>query len=105
MKQKHPDRLLLNIMGTDIMQRSYGQKGVRISMENMLSDIRTNADLSIAVISYSQKDVLEYLSEVSEMHLRFLMINNTLFLQSLVPASTLFSVVFDGCRISLEPVV
>lgn len=104
-KQKHPGRLLLNIMGTDIMQRSYGQKGVKSGMENLLSDVRISADLSIAVISYSQEDVLNYLSEVSDMHLRFLMINDTLFLQSLVPASTLYSVVFDGYQISLESVV
>jgi len=74
-------------------------------MENLLSDVRISADLSIAVISYSQEDVLNYLSEVSDMHLRFLMINDTLFLQSLVPASTLYSVVFDGYQISLESVV
>jgi len=105
MKQKNPGRLLLNIMGTDIMQRSYGQEGVKSRMENLLSDVRTCADLSIAVISHSQGDVLEYLSEVSDMHLRLLMINDTLFLQSLVPASTLHSVVFDGHQINLEPIV
>jgi KaiC/GvpD/RAD55 family RecA-like ATPase len=105
MKQKHSGRLLLNIMGTDIMQRSYGQKGVRSGMENLMADMRTNADLSIAVISHSQGEVLEYLSEVSDMHLRFLMISGTLFLQSFVPASTLYSVVFEGQQINLEPVV
>lgn len=105
MKQKNPGKLLLNIMGTDIMQRSYGPEGVKSGMENLLSDVRTCADLSIAVISHSQRDVLEYLSEVSDMHLRLLMINDTLFLQSLVPALTLHSVVFDGHQISLEPIV
>lgn len=104
-RQKHHNKLLLNIMGTDILQRLYGQKGVRSGMENILSDVRTRADLSIAVISHSQEDVLDYLSEVSDMHLRLLMINGTLFLQSLVPATTLYSVVFDGHQISLEPVV
>jgi hypothetical protein len=39
------------------------------------------------------------------MHLHFLMIKDTLFLQSLVPASTLYSVVFDDHKINLEPVV
>jgi KaiC/GvpD/RAD55 family RecA-like ATPase len=105
LKQKYSGRLLLNIMGTDIMQRLYGQKGVRTGMENLMSDMRTSADLSIAVISHSQGDVLEYLSEVSDMHLHLLMINDTLFLHSLVPASTLYSVVFDGHQINLEPVV
>lgn len=105
MKQKYSGRLLLNIMGTDIIQRFYGQKGVMAGMENLMSNMRTSADLSIAVISHSQRDVLEYLSEVSDMHLHFLMLNDTLFLQSLVPASTLYSVVFDGHQIKLEPVV
>jgi KaiC/GvpD/RAD55 family RecA-like ATPase len=104
-RKKNPGRLLLNVMGTDIMQRSYGQKGVKAGMENLMSDVRAGADLSVAVISHSQSDVLEYLSEVSDMHLRLLMINDTLFLQSLVPASTLHSVVFDGQQVSLEPVV
>jgi KaiC/GvpD/RAD55 family RecA-like ATPase len=105
MKQKYSGKLLLNIMGTDIMQRLYGQKGVKTGMENLMSEMRSSADLSIAVISHSQAGVLEYLSEVSDMHLHFLMINDTLFLQSLVPASTLYSVVFDGHQINLEPVV
>ena len=105
MKKKHPGKLLLNIMGTDILQRSYGQKGIKSGMENLMSDVRTRADLSIAVISHSQKEVLEYLSEVSDMHLRLLMISDTLFLQPIVPASTLYSVVIDRHQISLEPVV
>lgn len=105
LRQKHSGRLILNIMGTDIMQRSYGQKGVRSGLENILSMVRTAADLSVAVISHSQVEVLQYLSEVSDMHLRFMMVNDTLFLQSLVPASTLYSVVFDGYQIMLEPVV
>jgi KaiC/GvpD/RAD55 family RecA-like ATPase len=105
LRQKHRNKLLLNIMGTDIMQRSYGEKGVRNGMEKMLSEVKTSADLSIAVISHSQEDVLQYLSEVSDMHLKLRMINDTLFLQSLVPATTLHSVVFDGHEIVLEPAV
>ena len=105
LRQKYRSKLLLNIMGTDIMQRSYGQNGVRNGMEKMLSEVKTSADLSIAVISHSQEDVLQYLSEVSDMHLKLRMINDTLFLQSLVPATTLHSVVFDGHEIVLEPAV
>jgi KaiC/GvpD/RAD55 family RecA-like ATPase len=107
-KQKHPGKFLLNVMGTDIMQKSYrSPKDIRDGMEQLMSAARTS-DLSIAVISRSQKDMLEYMSEVSDIHLRFLMINDTLFLQSLVPASTLYSVVFDepdGHHINLEPIV
>lgn len=105
LRQKHRNKLLLNIMGIDTIQRSYGQKGIRNGMENMMSDMKTTADLSIAVIRHSQQDVLEYLSEVSDMHLRMLMISDTLFLQLLVPSTALYSVVFDGQQITLEPVV
>ncbi|MEW6605079.1 MAG: gas vesicle protein GvpD P-loop domain-containing protein [Thermoproteota archaeon] len=105
LRKKYPNKLLLNVMGTDIMQKSYGQREIRSVLENMMADIKTNADLSIAVISHSQHDLLEYLSEVSDMYLRLLMISDTLFLQSIVPATTLYAVVPGGHQITLEPVV
>jgi KaiC/GvpD/RAD55 family RecA-like ATPase len=106
MKQKHPDKLLLNILWTDVMQRLYGAKRVRNEMKSILSNVRANADLSIAVIRYSQEHVLGLISEISDVRLRFMMINDTLFLQSLVPSSTLYSLVFDeGSEVSLDPVV
>jgi KaiC/GvpD/RAD55 family RecA-like ATPase len=107
-KQKHPDKFLLNIMGTDIIQKAYrSSMEIRDWMEQLMSSARTS-DLSIAVISRSQKEMVEYLSEVSDIHLRLLMINDTLFLHPLVPASTLYSVFFDGLdgqQISLKPIV
>lgn len=105
-KQKHPGKLLLNIIGIGIMQKSLpNPKDVRDGIKQLMSAVRTS-DLSIAVISRSQKDMLEYLSEISDVHLRLLMIDDTLFLQALVPASTLYAVVFDGRgEISLDPVV
>jgi KaiC/GvpD/RAD55 family RecA-like ATPase len=106
MKQKHPDKLILNIMWTDIMQSFYGAKRVRSEMKNILSNMRANADLSIAVIRYSQGDILELLSEVSDVRLRLIMINDTLFLQSLVPSSPLYSLVFnERSELSLDAVV
>jgi KaiC/GvpD/RAD55 family RecA-like ATPase len=106
MKQKHPDKLILNIMWTDVMQRLYGAKRVRSGMKNILSNMRAHADLSIAVIRYSQGDILELLSEVSDVRLRIMMINDTLFLQSLVPASPLYSLVFnERSELSLDAVV
>ena len=106
MKQKHPDKLILNIMWTDVMQRLYGAKRWRSGMKSILSNMRTNADLSIVVIRYSQGDILELLSEVSDVRLRFVMINDTLFLQSLVPSSALYSLVFnERSELSLDAVV
>jgi hypothetical protein len=105
-KQKHPGKLLLNIIGIDVMQKSLpNPKDIRHGIEQLMSAVRAS-DLSIAVIGRSQKDMLEYLSKISDVHLRLLMINDTLFLQALVPASTLYAVVFDGrSGISLEPAV
>jgi KaiC/GvpD/RAD55 family RecA-like ATPase len=106
MKQKHPDKLILNIMWTDVMQTLYGAQGMRSGMKNILSNMRTNADLTIAVIRYSQEEILELLSEVSDVRLRFMMINDTLFLQSIVPSSTLYSLVFnERSELSLDAVV
>ncbi len=107
-KQKHPGKLLLNILGSDMLQKFYSNNA-KNKMEELLSYVRRNADLTIAVARQSQRDILQHLTEVSDVHLRMLMINDTLFLQSLVPASTLYSVVFDNSderlRIHLEPAV
>jgi KaiC/GvpD/RAD55 family RecA-like ATPase len=106
MKQRHHDRLLLNIMWTDAIQSLYGTRKARSGIKNLLSRIMTHADLSIAVLTHSQDDILELVSEVSNVHLRFLMINDTLFLQSLVPSSNLYSLIFDRqSQMSLKPVV
>ena len=106
MKQRHPAKLLLNIMWTEAIQSLYGTKRVRIVMKNILSRMMAHADLSIAVLTHSQEDLLELVSEVSNIHLRFVMINDTLFLQSVLPPSNLYSVVFDGqSELSLKPVL
>src|SRR5215210_1099021 len=106
MKRRHPDKLLLNIMWTEAIQSFYGAKRVRSGIKNILSNIRAHADLSIAVLTRSQEDLLELVSEVSNIRLRLIMINDTLFLQSLLPPSSLYSLVFDGrSEMSLKPVL
>jgi hypothetical protein len=93
-------------MWTEAIQSLYGTKRVRIVMKNILSRMMAHADLSIAVLTHSQEDLLELVSEVSNIHLRFVMINDTLFLQSVLPPSNLYSVVFDGqSELSLKPVL
>jgi KaiC/GvpD/RAD55 family RecA-like ATPase len=106
LKQRHRDRLLLNIIWTDAIQSLYETKKARSGIKNILSRMITHADLSIAVLRHSQDDIRELVSEVSNIHLQFLMINDTLFLQSLVPLSNLYSLVFDRqSQMSLKPVV
>ena len=75
-------------------------------MKNELSRIMSHADLSIAVLTSSQDDIVKFVSELSNIHLRFMMINDTLFLQSLVPSSNLYSPIFDRqSQMSLKAVV
>ncbi|HJU33815.1 MAG TPA: gas vesicle protein GvpD P-loop domain-containing protein [Nitrososphaera sp.] len=105
-KQRYRDKILLNIMSTDALQNLSGPKNLRNGTKNILSRIMTHADLSIAVITRSQEDLLAFVSELSSIHMRFTMINDTLFLQSLVPSSNVYSVVFDGhSHMSLKAVV
>jgi KaiC/GvpD/RAD55 family RecA-like ATPase len=106
MKERHPNKLLLNIMWTEAIQSLYGAKRVRSEMKNILSSMMVHADLSIAVFTHSQEDLLELVSEVSNIRLRLVLINDTLFLQSILPPSNLYSVVFDGqSEMSLKPVL
>ncbi|HEY7507099.1 MAG TPA: hypothetical protein VH621_05795, partial [Nitrososphaera sp.] len=104
MKKKYRGKVLLNIMGTDMLKKLNGGANLGGIPEELMSAAR-KGDLSIAVISRSQTDVLQYLSELSDVHLRILMINDTLFLQPLAPSSTLFALVLDDNHIELEPIV
>ena len=108
MKQKHSGKLLLNIIGSEMLQKFY-HPNAKNTIEEFMTYIRANTDLTIAVIRHSEQDTIRRFSEICDMHLRMLMINDTLFLQSLVPASTLYSMVFEpfsgGWQVHLEPVV
>ena len=106
MKQSHRDKLLLNIFWTETIQSLHRARKLRNGVKNILSSIMAHADLSIAVHTRSQEDILELVSELSNIHVRFVIINDTLFLQSLVPSSSLYSVIFDRqSQMSLKAVV
>src|ERR671914_219720 len=106
MKQRHRDKLLLNIMYTEAVQNLHRARKLGNGMKNVLSRIMAHADLSIVVLSPSQEDIVQFVSELSNIHLRFIMINDTLFLQSLIPSSNLYSLIFDRqSQISLKAVV
>jgi hypothetical protein len=105
-RQEYPNKLLLNIMGGEMFQKmqNYGE----INGIDLMPFIKANTDLSIVVVRHSQ-DVGERLAGVSDMHVRFTMINGTLFLQSLVPHTYLHAIVIDISsgypKIKLEPIV
>jgi KaiC/GvpD/RAD55 family RecA-like ATPase len=106
MKQKYRSRVLLSIMSAESLQSLDITKNLRGVLMNKLTNILTHADLSIVLLAPSQADILNFVSEVSNIHLRLTMIDDTLFLQSLVPSSNLYSVIFDGrSHMTLKPVV
>jgi KaiC/GvpD/RAD55 family RecA-like ATPase len=105
-RQEHPNKLLLNVMGGEMFQKmhDYGE----INGIDLMPFIKANTDLSIVVFRHSQ-DVGERLAGICDMHVRFTMINGTLFLQSLVPRTYLHAIVIDRSsgypKIKLEPLV
>jgi DNA phosphorothioation-dependent restriction protein DptG len=106
MKQRHRKKLLLNIMCTEATQSLHKARRLRNGMKSVLSRIMSHADLSIVVLTSSQEDMIKFVSELSNIHLRFMIIKDTLFLQSLAPSSNLYSVLFDTqCQMSLKGVV
>ena len=106
MKQKYRNRVLLSIMSAESLQNLDIAKNLRGVLMNKLTSILTHADLSIVLLAPSQADILDFVSDLSNVHLRFTMIDDTLFLHSLVPSSNLYSVIFDGrSHVSFKPVV
>jgi hypothetical protein len=105
-KQEHPNKLILNIMGTNIAQKMNAY--VEISRTDLLSFIRTNSDLSI-VVSRRLHNTLEHISGICDVHLRFIILNGSLFLQSLIPWRHLYAVQSPASsgsnRVELDPIV
>jgi KaiC/GvpD/RAD55 family RecA-like ATPase len=102
-KQEYPNKLLLNIMGTNITQKINRYR--EISGIDLFPFIRANTDLSLIVSRHSQNT----LSEICDVYLRFLILNGSLFLQSLIPWRHLYAVLphvsSGNNRIKLHPVV
>jgi KaiC/GvpD/RAD55 family RecA-like ATPase len=105
-RQEHPEKILLNIMDIDMYQnmRKHGQ----INKTEIIPFIRANTDLSLLVVQHSQ-NILEHLSGAYDIHLKLVIMNGTLFLQSILPWTHLFAIVTDRSsgypKIKLESVV
>jgi KaiC/GvpD/RAD55 family RecA-like ATPase len=101
-KKRNPGKLVLNIMagGSSLDSRSDGQAQI----EDQIVSAR-ESDISFALVSSANKEQFEYLSGIADVHIRLLMISNTLFLQPVLPASTLFALQFQGNNITADAVV
>ncbi len=107
-RRKYPKKLLLNVLGADIaegFQKNESRKG----LEYFISFIKSHSAISIFVLRSSQSNLRNYLSEISDVYLRILEINGTLFLQSQIPRSHLYAIVpetnsqYSG--IAFDPIV
>lgn len=105
MKKEFPDKLLINIMGFDISDIYYNTE-TTIVMKSLINFIKTNTALSILVSRHL--GVENNISQKSEICLRLLIIDSTLFLLSLTPMSQLFAVIpadYRHVNMRLAPVV
>lgn len=106
LRQNYPNKILLNITGIEICKNLTGQ--AKIGRAEAASFLRANSDLTI-VVSKHAHDLREQLAEAPDVYLKFLIINGTLFVQSLSPWTHLYAIVIDGSlgypEIKLEPVV
>jgi KaiC/GvpD/RAD55 family RecA-like ATPase len=106
MKQKYRNKVLLNIMSAESLHNLNRTRNVRETLLTILPPMLAHADLSIFLVPNSHPGTVDFISEVSNIHLRLLMINDALFLQPLVPSSNLFSLVLDwDSPMSLKAVV
>jgi KaiC/GvpD/RAD55 family RecA-like ATPase len=100
---------LLSIIGSDMTRGFPNVENGRQGIENLVSFIKSNSTLSIFVTRQSNGDLLEYLSEISDIHLKILEINGSLFLQSDIPWSHLYAIVSRNYtnhnEISIDPIV
>src|SRR5919199_1275731 len=105
-RQEYPNRLLLNVMGTNIVQKM--NANAEIAETKLFSFIRANTDLSL-IVGRGIHDTQERIPGIYDVHLRFLVLHGSLFLQSLIPWSHLYAVVppvlSRSGTVKLDPIV
>lgn len=107
MKNEFPEKILINIMGFDISDRFYNINKTTDIKKSFVEFIKTNTDMSLFVCRYLgiEKDI----TQKSDMCVRLVVIDDTLFFLSENPMSQLFAVVPGDYgshnKIQLEPVV
>lgn len=99
----------LSIIGSNMASGFSDVKEGRQGIENLVSFIKSNSALSIFVLRQSNHSLLEYLSEISDIHLKILEINGSLFLQSEIPWSNLYAIIAKSHdnhnEVVIEPIV
>ena len=109
LNRTHRGKPLLQILGTEFLKESLNGEASNVSLARLFeSEDKQKRNLLIMVGRSSSQDTLKRVMEICDMHLKLMMINGTLLLQSLLPASTPFGIVADQEKpynLKLEPMV
>lgn len=105
MRRDHPEKLLFNIIGSNIVRGSREKPGEHA--ESLTAFLRSTADLSVVVSRHS--DDAAYIAGISDIHLRIIDVKGTLLLQPQKPWSSLYAITVNKLsgqvRMRLEPMV
>lgn len=107
-KKKNPDKMLLSVISTEALSQ-YGAISDEKKGIDLLNLLKSISDLTIVVNHGSKNDITDYLSRNSDVSMRFLEINGTIFAQSEIPWSHLCTLMIDKSHgyphISFDPIV
>jgi hypothetical protein len=107
-KKKKPGKMLLSIISIEALSQYNTTKDDKKGID-LLNLLKSISDLTIVVNHGSKNGIVEYISRNSDISMRFLEINGTLFMQSEMPWSHLCALMIDHKNgyphIAFKPVV
>jgi hypothetical protein len=103
LRKRYPGKLLLNVLAGNLSPGTDLEENEAL-FEDQISSARAS-DISFAFVGPSHKEQFEYYSALADVHLKLMMINDTLFLQPRLPSSTLYALQFEGNQITADAVV
>ncbi|HKU33423.1 MAG TPA: ATPase domain-containing protein [Candidatus Nitrosotalea sp.] len=106
-KKKNRKKMLLSILNADVL-RSVSKTESNKNDLDLLSQIKSNSDLTIFISRRPTDNKHTFVSEMADIRLNILEIDGTMFLQSDTPWSHLYAIAIQSDRghgIELEPMV
>jgi KaiC/GvpD/RAD55 family RecA-like ATPase len=100
MRNAHPDKLMLSIIGADVAKSAEGKVA---HVEQLMTLLRSSADLTIIINRRSRETA--GVAGISDVYLKIIDVKGTLFLQPQKPWSGLYAITINKQRVRLDPVV
>ena len=101
LRKRYPGALVLSVTVGDDSSEEISS----VPKRRMEITPPSTSDLSIALVNSSRKQQIEHISAVATVHLRLVLINDTLFLKPVMPASALYAIGFAADVPYLEALV